>query len=110
MIPLFVHGSHWVALVRREITNEVLFFYSDNMNQRNTADRIKQLIYNNTDHTFCPPDAQWIHCHSTYYITHSNECGPRTLLALHIMAFHPHPHVNMLLPIMDSNIAQLSCT
>jgi hypothetical protein len=31
-----------------------------------------------------------------------------TLLALHIMAFHPNPHENMLLPVMDQNIAQIS--
>lgn len=80
------------------------------MNQRNTEESIKKLIFNHTDHVFCPPDAHWIHCHSTSYIDHSNECGPRTLLALHIMTFHPRPHDNMLLPLMDSNIAQLSRT
>jgi hypothetical protein len=80
------------------------------MNQRNTEDSIRQIIYTQTDHIFCPPDSQWIHCRSTYYITHSNECGPRTLLVMHIMALYPHPHANMLLPITDTNIAQISRT
>ncbi len=59
---------------------------------------------------FCPPDAQWISCHSTYYINHSNECRPCTILALHMMEFHPFPHQSMLLPLMDPNIAQISHT
>jgi hypothetical protein len=80
------------------------------MNQKNLEDNIKQILYNQTHQIFCPEDALWIHCNSTFYINHSNECGPRTLLALHIMAFHPNPHANMLLPIMDSNIAQISRT
>jgi hypothetical protein len=111
MIPLFVADTHWVALVRREIEHTVTFFYSDDMNQRNTEHDIKRIIYEKTDTQFCPPDAKWVSCKSTYYINHSNECGPRTLLmALHIMAFHPKPHCNMLLPIMDTNIAQLCRT
>lgn len=108
MIPLFIQGIHWVALVRREINGRVFFFYSDDMNQTNVETNVKQTIYTHTDHTFCPPNAQWIHCNSTFYIDHSNECGPRTLLALHILAFHPSPHENMLLPVMDHNIAQIS--
>jgi hypothetical protein len=108
MIPLFVDNNHWIALVHREINSKVFFFYSDDMNQRNNEDNIKNLIFNHTDMTFCPPDSQWIHCQSTYVIPHSNECGPRTLLALHIMAFHPSPHQNMLLPLMDSNLSQIS--
>lgn len=110
MIPLFHDGTHWIGLVRREINNRVYFLYSDDMNQRNTEDNIRQIIYTQTDHIFCPPDAEWIHCRSTYYIPHSNECGPRALLAMQIMAFHPHPHANMLLPAMDSNIAQIART
>lgn len=110
MIPLFVNGSHWVALVRRELQSKVYFFYSDDMNQSNTEEDIKTLIFHHTDKDFCPPDAQWVHCLSTFYINHSNECGPRTLLALHVMAFHPFPHQNMLLPLMDDNIAQISRT
>jgi hypothetical protein len=43
-------------------------------------------------------------------INNSNECGPHTLLALRIMAFHPNLHNNILLPIMDTNIAQLCRT
>jgi hypothetical protein len=110
MIPLFVADTHWVALVRHETEHTVTFYYSDDMNQRNTEHDIKCIIYEKTDTQFCPPDAKWVSCKSTYYINHSNECGPCTLLALHIMAFHPNPHCNMLLPIMDTNIAQLCRT
>jgi hypothetical protein len=110
MIPIFINDNHWVALVRREFDGRVYFYYSDDMNQRSTEAEVKHFIYNHTDQDFCPSDAKWVHCHSTHYITHSNECGPRTILALHTMAFHPHPHANMLLPLMDTNIAQISRT
>jgi hypothetical protein len=110
MIPIFINGNHWVALVRREFDGRVYFYYSDDMNQRSTETEVKHFIYNHTDQDFRPSDAQWVHCHSTHYINHSNECGPRTILALHTMAFHPHPYANMLLPLMDTNIAQISRT
>jgi hypothetical protein len=35
---------------------------------------------------------------------------PPTMMALHIMAFHPHPHKRVLLPLMGINIAQLCHT
>jgi hypothetical protein len=31
-IPCFINNNHWVALVRREIHNRVLFLYSDELN------------------------------------------------------------------------------
>lgn len=110
LIPIFVNGCHWIALARRELNNRVHFFYNDDMNNPNTEADIKELIQHKTSPEFCPQNAIWITCRSTYYFPHSNECGPRTLLALHVMASHPHPHKDMLVPLMHPNIAQITRT
>jgi hypothetical protein len=80
------------------------------MNNTATENTIRNLIQNKTDTTFCPPDSTWMHCRTTTYHPHSNECGPRTLLALHVLALHPTPYPNMLLPLMHDNIAQIART
>jgi hypothetical protein len=109
MIPIHVHGFHWVALTRRQINGRIYFLYSDDMNSPNTHDTIKtQYSTEFTDPNFNPPDSIWINCTSNTYLPHSNECGPRTLLALTLMATHQLPHENMLLPIMHPNIAQIT--
>jgi hypothetical protein len=48
-----------------------------------------------------------MNCFGYTYFPHSNEYGPHTLLALHIMALHPSPHPHMLLPMMHPNLAQI---
>lgn len=108
IIPAHIQDSHWLALVRREINNQVIFLYSDDMNCSRTEQDIKQLIITQTDNKFCPSNAQWINCKGTFYTPHSNECGPRTLLALHIMATHPNPNSNILTHLMHPNLAQIS--
>jgi hypothetical protein len=80
------------------------------MNNNNDAANIKQKNFIHIDKVLCPTNAIWINCSNTYYINHSNECGPRTLLALHILAIHPHPYKEMLLPLMHPNLAQISRT
>jgi hypothetical protein len=107
LIPIFVNGCHWIALARREFNKRVHFFYNDDMNNPNTETDIKDLIQHKTSPEFCPQNAIWITCRSTYYFPHSNECGPRTLLALHIMASHPHPHKDMLVPLMHPMLKSL---
>jgi hypothetical protein len=42
------------------------------------------------------------------YVPHSNECGPRALLAAAIYSLHPNPNKNSLIPAMHPNIAQIS--
>jgi hypothetical protein len=49
-----------------------------------------------------------MHCKCTTYHPHSNECGPCTKLALHVLALHPTPNPEMLLPLMDANLAQIA--
>jgi hypothetical protein len=107
IIPAHIHDSHWVGIVRRVIHQRVIFFYSDDMN--NSADELHlcTLIQTRTSPEFCPDSALWINCASNFYVKHSNECGPRTLAACHILALHPHPYKEMLLPLMDSNLAQI---
>jgi hypothetical protein len=106
-IPIFINGCHWVSVCRRVINNRVTFFYADDMNSPATEQRVRQMLSRaNTDGIFHPENASWISCPSIYYRPHSNECGPRTLLALTIMMLHPTPHLHMLLKYMHPNIAQ----
>jgi hypothetical protein len=49
----------------------------------------------------------WIHCKSVTFQPHSNECGPRTLFALAVMALHPNPSEDILIPFMSPNLAQI---
>lgn len=111
LIPIHINEFHWVALACRRINNKILFLYSDDLNNDNTESIVKEQYSTFfTDSDFHPHDALWMNCHSSTYIEHSNECGLRTLLALTMMALHPEPHQNMLLPLMHHNLAQISRT
>lgn len=78
------------------------------MNSSQTEDFLKSnLSPKHTSRNFYPDDTIWVHCLSHTYHPHSNECGPRSLLALSIMALHPIPSKNILLPYMHHNIAQI---
>jgi len=57
---------------------------------------------------FYQSNAIWHNFPSYTYLPHSNECGPHTLMALSVFALHPDPSQNMLLPYMNSNLAQIS--
>ncbi len=107
-IPCFVHGNHWTGLVRREIDNQVIFLYADDLNCLATESCIQNMLSRHTNTSFYPPSARWIRCKNFTYTPHSNECGPRMLLALSIMATHPAPTEFILLPYMHSNIAQIA--
>jgi hypothetical protein len=100
IIPIHVHGSHWVILCRRIINKQIFFLYADDMNLSNTEESIKSQ-YSNTDFNFHPPNSIWINCLSFTY--------PGSLLAASIMSIHPNPNCHILLPYMHSNLAQLSC-
>jgi hypothetical protein len=79
--PCHVHGLHWVAVVRRIINNSVHLYYANDLNHEETERSIKQLLGSNI-RSFFPTDATWTKCESITYRPHSNECGPRTLMAL----------------------------
>ncbi len=106
-IPCFVNNNHWVPVVRREINGQTIFLYSDDLNDADTECSIQSLMSTQTVSEFYPPMSQWIHCKSITYIPHSNECGPRILLALAIMSLHPHPHADILLPWMHPNLSEI---
>jgi len=111
IIPCFIHGCHWVIVVRREIIGEVRFLYADDLNNPNTEGEIKKLLSTgNTCPEFHPPRARWISCWNYTYVPHSNECGPRSLVAATIMAIHPDPSDLILLPLMHPNLAQIGRT
>jgi hypothetical protein len=81
--------------------------YVDDLNHLKTKDELKTLLKAQAPSEFYPWDATWIKCQSTTYRPHSNECGPRTLFALMVMALHPQPSPNILLPYMSPNLAQI---
>jgi len=107
LIPCHVQGAHWVGLVRRVVNDKVYFLYADDLNQASTEAKIRTLLQTHSPPTFYPDSAIWIHCNSTTFYPHSNECGPRTLFALAVMALHPTPSKDVLLPFMHSNLAQI---
>jgi len=108
LIPIHVNTCHWVALVRRSINNTVYFLYSNDINLHNVRDTIRySYSRERTSDLFHPPDAVWINFNSFTYSPHTNECGPRSILALTVLSCHPNPSENILLPLMDDNIAQL---
>jgi len=109
IIPLHVNSSHWTSIIRKRIDERIIFFYCDDLNNKSQESDIRRLYnYSNTSPIFHPPNSQWIVCSSYTYLPHSNECGPRALLASAIIALHPNPTQNSLLPAMHPNIAQIS--
>lgn len=106
-IPCFVINNHWVPVVQRKINGQTIFLYSDDLNDADTEHSLHTLKSIQTDTEFYPPTTQWIHCKSITYIPHSNECGPRMLLALAIMSLHPHLHADILLPFMHPNLSEI---
>jgi hypothetical protein len=68
---------------------------------------MKDLLQTYAPLEFYPHDAIWLTCRSIMYQPHSNECGPRTLFALTMMALHPQLTRDLLLSFMDSNLAQI---
>jgi hypothetical protein len=88
-----------------------MFLFADDLNSATTEEEIKQLLFtSNTCQSFYPSNAQWISCKNYTYIPHSNECGPRSLIAATIMALHPNPSELILLPTRHPNLAQIART
>jgi hypothetical protein len=80
------------------------------MNNASTEAEIRTILTTRTSSEFYPPSAKWIQCKNLTYWPHSNECGPRTLLAATILALHPNPSQHILMPIMHQNLAQITRT
>lgn len=111
IIPCYVHNCHWVIVVRRVVRGQVLFLFADDLNNSSTEAEVRQLLSSsNTNSSFFPPQARWISCRNYTYIPHSNECGPRSLIAATIMALHQEPDELILLPTMHPNLAQIART
>jgi len=109
IIPNHIYNSHWIMLCQRVIGQQTFFLYADDLNSKNTEGSIKSQYSNNlTDSSFHLPDSIWINCLSFTYHPHSNECGPRSLIAATVLGLHPFPSPHILLPYMHPNIAQLS--
>jgi len=105
-IPVHIGGNHWVAVCRRTVSSVTSFYYADDLNDDSIEKTIKDLLFVNAHQYFCPPGSRCVPCENTTYRSHSNECGPRTLLALSVMMSHPQPHDKMLAPYMNPNLAQ----
>jgi len=110
ILPCFVNGCHWVTVVRREVAGQVIFLYADDLNQSSTERFLKNLLFSDAPEDFYPASAIWVNCINFTYAPHSNECGPRSLLAATILALHPQPSNTILLAAMHPNLAQTLCT
>ena len=96
--------------MQREIEEEVFFLYADDLNCPSTERFIKHTYSTvNTNISFHPVNARLIHCVSNTYFPHSNECAPRTMLALTTFPLHPRPFRTVLLPLMHPNLAMILC-
>ena len=69
---------------------------------------LRRLLQSGTSTDFYPLNARWITCKTPQFQPHSNECGPRTMLAIAVMISHPAPHPAILLPYVSPNLAQYS--
>lgn len=109
LILIHIGGNHWIALARRSVNGIIHFYYSDDLNVAAFERQIKtSLSHKFTSDQFFPQTAKWINCRMMKFSPNSNECGPRTILALAVMASHPAPDDNILLPYMHTNLTTLS--
>jgi len=99
LFPVHIHGCHWIALTQCIINGIVHFFYVDDMLSPHTSSNIQEKFsQRNTLPEFHPSNARSICCNGIKYSPHSNECRSWTLLSLTILATHPSPHINMIIP------------
>jgi len=109
IIPIRINNSHWIALTRRIINGITYFLYADDLNNENYFKYLKGIYSSSfTSHEFHLADSIWLNCVTFTYHPHSNECGPRSLVAATIMAVHPNPSIEMIIPFMHPNISQIS--
>ncbi len=112
IIPIHYQDNHWISVTRREQTpSEVTLYYAENLNCPHTAQYIESTFCSRIrDHCFMPTSAKWIICKQMHYDQHFMECGPRMLLAGAILAYHPEPTENSLLPLMHPNLSNIAWT
>jgi len=110
IILIHVNNYHWVTMVWQvQAHNKLTFYYADDLNCNQTKVKVEQLVRSErADPQFCPPDATWVVCPSITYHPHMNECGPRALMHASVMALHPMPYQNMLMPLMHPNLAKIA--
>jgi hypothetical protein len=66
---------------------------------------VKKWLFHLAPPIFCPSGSKRVSCQNTTYQPHSNECGPRTMLALTVMMSHPQPHCQMLMRYIYPDLA-----
>ncbi len=90
-IACFIDGKHWVGVVLCKLNSQVYFLYSEDLNNPQTEWNVKQLL-SHTNQEFYLLSTIWINCKAFTYSPHSNECGPRTLLAISIWCYIQNHH------------------
>jgi hypothetical protein len=109
-IPIHINGNHWVGLYRKYEKGKVTFFYPDDLNHPSTERTVQHTLAHKTSPQFYPPGTDWITCQTPNISPHSNKCGPRTILALAVLASHKNPTRTVLQPYLHGNLAQYSRT
>jgi hypothetical protein len=108
LIPLHINNNHWVALGRKIVQGVAHFYYADDMNNTGTKESVRTILSHWTNTQFYPSNSVWVNCRSQTFIPHSNECGPKSILAMAVMATHSNPHSSILQPYMHCDLAQFS--
>jgi len=109
LIPVHIHGCHWIALMRHIINDRVHFYYADDMLSPHASSCIcERFSQSKTSSDFHPNNARWVCCSGIEFSPHSNKYGPLTLLSLTIMTTHPSPHGHMIIPWLHPNITLIS--
>jgi hypothetical protein len=80
------------------------------MNTVSTEKELKEVFAISPCNIFYPPIGIWLNCKAITYHPHSNECGPRSLLAVAVMMLHPNPTDDILMEDMSPNLVQITRT
>jgi len=107
LVPIHVYNNHWIALVRKIKSGIVHFYYSDDLNNSRTESTICETVLIELAPTSARAMLNGSPCVTPNYTPHSNECGPRTVMALAIIGLHPNPHSHCLMDYTHPNLAQI---
>ena len=107
-IPIHINGNQWVAVYQHYTARRVTFYYADDMNHPSTEKTVQHVLESTTSTQFYPPGSEWKNCKTQNISPHSNECGPRTILALAVLASSQTPSDTSLHKYMHGNLAHCS--
>ena len=82
-------------------TINLINFYKQEERSKKRLKYSQRILSAITSRPFCPTNSVWTNCKNYTYRPHSNECGPRTILALAIMISNSTINQDLLLRYMN---------